>query len=277
MQAVNITRPSTATQRVLGSAVAGLFAANGFAAAILVQDHAAPGRRPAAISEAAGELPGTVTLITTRDGRHLVADQRTAAGRKAVSDARRDGATVQTLTIPLRTSPSDTTATVPGTTGGRRTLDLGALFDDAGSGTAVGTGPGAGGGVFEIGQGTLDKLLQDTRSTVTSLVDKVGSTPSTITSIVGSTPGTATSIVGSTPGTATSIAGAAPSTVTSVVGGAPSTITTMVGSVPSTITSVLPTIAPPVSSGFHPPPVSTTTVTVPVMLPGPVCGLLAHC
>ncbi|MCU1379640.1 MAG: hypothetical protein JWN29_2623 [Acidimicrobiales bacterium] len=275
MRGVRLTRPSSVTQRALGTAVVGLLAANGFVAAAFVHDDAGPGRRPATASEA-GAAPAvrTVTLITTRDGRRLVADPNTTAGRKAIADARRDGGTVQTVPVPARKAPSGTELTVPGATGTNGPLDLGTLMgdvlgDDATEGSG-GSGGVGGGGVVEIGQATFDRILEETKTTVTSLADKVGSTPSTITSIVSSTPSTVTSILQGVPSTITSVLPTLVPPASSIPNQAPITpSTSLLSGLGATVTSLLQPVHQQV----------TTTVSVPPSPPPPaaVCGLLVHC
>jgi hypothetical protein len=271
MRGVRLTRASSATQRALGTAVIALLAANGFAAA-LVHDDAGLGRRPATASEAAASASGaavrTVTLITTRDGRRLVADPNTAAGRKAIADARRDGGTVQTVPVPAQKAPSGKVPTVPGATGTDGALDLGTLVgdlldDDPGEGSGE-SGRGGGGGlvgVIEIGQATFDRILEDTRTTVTSLADTVGSTPSTVTSILQGVPSTITSVLPTVVAPASSILNQAPTTLpvtpsTSLLSGLGATVTSLLQPVQQQVTTTVPPSPPPTA---------------------PVCGLLVHC
>jgi hypothetical protein len=80
---VRLPRPTKLNQRVLGSAVVGLLAANAFAAAVIAGDVggsvAAPVTSESTVPPAAPSPgPQTVTLITTTDGR--------AVGQVLISD-----------------------------------------------------------------------------------------------------------------------------------------------------------------------------------------------
>jgi hypothetical protein len=263
---------------VLGSAVVGLLAANGVAVAVLDRDRGHDADRPAAVTAAdpgaAGETAGpgrTVTVITTSDGRRLVADPGTEAGRRAIAEAERQGASTQDVTIPA-TSPSNGSTT--GRPGG---VDVGALLDALPHGGGA-TGAGAGPGVIEVGKGVLDDLLEKTGGTVTSVVEGahgtvsslLGTAPTTVTSVLGSTSSTVSSVVQGTQGTVSSLLGGAPSTVTSVVGGGASTVTSVVNQVTPTSTPLGP-IVTSVSTLL---PQATPTSAAPAAPPAPVCHLV---
>jgi hypothetical protein len=267
---VRLPRPTKINQRVLGSAVVGLLAANAFAAAVIAGDVGA-GPVGAAAAEAASAptgTPQTVTLVTTADGRRLLVDPSTPEGRKAIADAKRQGATTRDVAIPARTGPGSS-STLPGG------LDLGRLLGDLPSG-----------GALEVGQEIVDQLLDP--GTVTSVIEGA---KTTVSSVVGGAQTTVSSVLGDTQTTVSSVLASTPSTLTSVLGGVQPTVTSVVGGTQSTVTSVLhqvtPTSVTPTSSllGTVLTTVSTVVQSVtpttsappPTTVPGPLCGLLAHC
>jgi hypothetical protein len=264
---VRLPRPTKLNQRVLGSAVVGLLAANAFAAAVIAGDVggsvAAPVTSESTVPPAAPSPgPQTVTLITTTDGRRLLVDPSTPAGRQAIADAERQGATTQDVPVPVadRTDDGDgPTGTLPGA------LDLRHV---------LGNLPAA--GALEVDQDVVDHLLQDPAGTITSVVDGakttvssvLGTVQTTVSSVVGTGQSTVSSLLGSTPSTVTSVVGGAQSTVSSLLSPPPTTPPTssLLGSLITTVSTIVQSVTPTTSA---PPP-----TTAP---PGPLCGLLAHC
>lgn len=93
---------STRMQRFLRGAVACLLTANGFAVVVLAAD------------DAAGPLPAeqgtrTVTLIQGTDGTTTEVDPATPAGKAAIEQARRAGATITETTVPAEQAAQETT------------------------------------------------------------------------------------------------------------------------------------------------------------------------
>lgn len=237
---------SVRSRRFVGGSVAALLTANAFAFATLVSDDAPSDGRfrdveAAAIPEIPPSAPVELALITTTDGRTFTVDPSTPEGRRAIRDARREGATVREVAVPGPGEAEPAPATREETF-----LDQPGLLDPV---------PDGGGEV-----GSLTDIIRTVPSTLTSVVGGVGATVSTllptVSSVVGGLGSTVSSLLGGlTPTTAAPPASTpttAPSLVGGLLGGLESVVTTLVGVAQSETTTASPA-------------------------PDPVCTLLVFC
>lgn len=260
---MRLPRPTKGNQFVLRSAVVALLTANAFAMAFLAgDDDVVDPLQPPAAGAPGAEAPRSLTLITTADGRRILADPSTPEGRKAIADAERDGSTIREVTIPSTTSTTEDTDssddTVAGRTGPSSGLDLSDLL-----------GRIAGDGTVEIPRDAPQDLLGGTIGTVTSIA---GGAVTTVSSLVGgggtTVSSTVSSLAGGTVSTVSSLLAPVQSTVTSVVNQVttPTTAPSLLGGVVTTVSSIVQLAVPTTTAP------ATTTPTTSV-----VCGLLVHC
>lgn len=164
----------------------------------------------------------TLTLITTADGRRILVDPNTDAGRQAIADAQRNGSTITQVPVPTTSSTvASSQATLPTLppVDGILPIDPGSVLDD-----------------------TINTLL-DTVTTVSSMV---GGSVTTVSSIVSDTQSTIANVSTTVDEVVTTVS----STVSTVV----TTVSTSVGGVVTTVTTVLNQLG---STGSDP---ATTTV-----------------
>lgn len=241
---------SVRSRRFVGGTVAAVLTANAFAFATLANDDAPPDGRfrdveAAAIPEIPPLAPPELALITTTDGDTFVVDPSTPEGRRAIRDAKREGATVREVAMP---GPGRAEA-LPATRG-ENLLGLPGQLDPAPEGDEV---------------GSLTDILRTGPSTLTSVVGGVGPTVSTVLPTVSSVVG----VVGSTVG--------------SVVGSVGSTVGSVIGSVGSVVDGLLPTTTePPLVGGLlggleTVVGVTQSETTTAPPASEPVCTLLVFC
>lgn len=248
---------SVRSRRFVGGSVAALLTANAFAFATLVNDDAPSDGRfrdvePAAIPEIPPSAPVELALITTTDGRTFTVDPSTPEGRRAIRDARREGATVRELAVP----GSGETEAVPAT-GEEKLLGQPGLLDPV---------PDGGGEI-----GGLTGIIRAVPSTLTSVVDGVGATVSTlvptVSSVVGDVDSTVSSVVGGVGSTVSSLVGGFTPTTAAPSGSTPTTAPSLVGGLLGGLESVVTTVVGVAES--------ETTAASPT--PDPVCTLLVFC
>ena len=180
--------------RFLSGCVVALLMGNAFAIGMILADDDV---------ETSTESPArTLTLITTADGRRMLVDPNTDAGRQAIADAQRNGSTITQVTMPA------TSSTVAAAQDGSTTLPTLPPID----------------GILPIDPGsTIDKTVDTLLDTVTTVSSIINDTQSTIAN-VSTTVDEVVTTVSSTVSTVVT-------TVSTTVGGVVQTVTAPVTSV----------------------------------------------
>lgn len=233
------TAQSARMQRFLRGAVAVLLTANGFALALVATDDPAPPTQ-------AEQGTRTVTLIQQADGTTTRVDPSTPAGRAAIEQARRSGATITQTTVPVSSDEGEDDPTkAPAATNGADGTDgsdgwsspltdvLGGATDTVNQ-TVDGVQSTVDGVVDGVQQtvndtvgstpldGTVDQVQEQTGSTVDqvqqtvdgAVQDPVGTVTGTVDTVTGTVDGLSGGSTGGTTSTVTE-------TVTGTVGGLP--------------------------------------------------------
>jgi hypothetical protein len=199
-------------------------------------------------------------MITTSDGHRYLVDPASDAGKKAIEDAKKTGATLTNVPVPTTSStglasqnPSSPLPTLPSVNG--------VLPIDPGS--------------------TLDQTINNILNTVTTVSSVVGGAVTTVSSILGDTQSTVTSILNDTQSTidqvSTTLAGVV-TTVSTALDPVVTTVSTTVNTVSTTVGGVVTTVGGVVTTllGQLSTSVTNPTTTTSVSTSDPICGLL-HC